>query len=602
VFPTKRGAAVSSTAASRGNSLSAPLEFTEAQGRERVLSTARLVVAVCCFVGVHFQFGIAGRGAGTAHALLLVYLLHSFLAAILARVYRDCAPGFLLFIHTTDVLWPVAISLFTGGPSSPYFFLFAFALFGASYRWGLNETLATASASVGLFLFEGDVVTSRLGTRLHLLAGTFDLAIFILQSMGLLTAGVLLGYLAEREKTLRSRTLQIGRLIQKANPEAGVKETLEEVLRAILTLFDASCIEAALSDLSSGRAYVCEVRHSRETGPQKFRVTELDALTRERYFFPTPGQSWYLRELHKGGGHRLLALDSKGRRLDNVPDSFSESFVSERQFRSLLAVTFVLGQNWCGRVYLTDLRNSTNLESDLRFLQSLVGEVAPAAHRVYQLWAHRSRARAIERARVGRDLHDGVIQSLIALEMQVDALRRQAAGVSPEAVEHLAQVRNLLRQEVINLRELMQRLRLDDLEPRQLLASVAETVERFERETGIHAHFRSDVETVAFPPRVAREVAQIVHEGLANVRKHSGAQNVHVSLGVEQDVWKLVIEDDGRGFEFSGRLTEAELDQDRRGPQVIRERVRFLKGQLAIESQPGHGSRLEVRFAGKGYG
>jgi signal transduction histidine kinase len=373
-------------------------------------------------------------------------------------------------------------------------------------------------------------------------------------------------------------------------------------LRAILGVFDASRIEAALSDLSSGRAYVCEARRSGEVEAERFRVAELDALERERYFFPTPGPSWYLSEPRKGGAYKLLALDSKGRRLASVPGVFPESFLSERHFRSFLAVTFILGRDWCGRVYLTDLGNSANLESDLRFLQSLVEEVAPAVHSVYQLRILRSRARAIERARVGRDLHDGVIQSLIALEMQVEALRRQAAGVSSDAADKLAQVRNLLREEVINLRELMQRLRLDDVEPRQLLACVRETVDRFQRETGIRADFHTNVETVVLPPRVAQEVAQIVHEALANVRKHSGAQNVHVSLGLEEDAWRLTVEDDGRGFEFSGRLTEAELDEVRRGPKVIRDRVRSLKGQLAIESQPGQGSRLEVRFAGKAYG
>jgi signal transduction histidine kinase len=602
VFRSEREAAVSLTAAARSHSLSAPLALTEAQGRERVLSSARLAIAVCCFIGVHFQFGMAGHYTRTAHVLLLAYLLHSLLAAILARVYRDCAPGFLLFIHSTDVLWPALISLFTGGPSSPYFFLFVFALFGAAYRWGLNETLATASASVGVFLFEGELVTSHLGARLHLLAGTFDLAIFMLQGMGLLTAGVLLGYLAERERTLRSRTLEIGRLIQRASPEASIKENLEEVLRAVLTLFDAHCVEAALSDESSGRAYVCEVRSRDSAGAEKFRIIELGRSERQRYFFATPGHSWYLRESSKGGTYRLLALDSKGRRVAGGLGSVPETFFSERRFRSVLAVSFMVGRDWNGRVYLTDLPNSRDLESDLRFLQSLVGEVAPAVHSVYQLRALRSRARAIERARVGRDLHDGVIQSLITLEMQVDALRRQAAGVSEDAAEKLAQVRSLLRQEVMNLRELMQRLSLDDLEPRHLLACVADTVERFQRETGIRAEFHSEVDTVALPSRAATEVAQIVHEALANVRKHSGAQNVHVRLGMEKDSWTLVVEDDGRGFEFSGRLTQSELDFARRGPRVIRERVRSLKGQLAIESQPGHGARLEVRFAGKAYG
>jgi hypothetical protein len=90
-----------------------------------------------------------------------------------------------------------------------------------------------------------------MGQRLNLLAGKFDLATFMMQVIGLLAAAVLLGYFAEREQKLRGRTLEIGRLVQKASPEASIKENLEEVLGSILILFDALSIEVALSNLAS---------------------------------------------------------------------------------------------------------------------------------------------------------------------------------------------------------------------------------------------------------------------------------------------------------------------------------------------------------------
>ena len=87
-----------------------------------------------------------------------------------------------------------------------------------------------------------------------------------------------------------------------------------------------------------------------------------------------------------------------------------------------------------------------------------------------------------------------------------------------------------------------------------------------------------------------------------NVRKHSGARNVLVRLSRRTGNLLLTVEDDGRGFPFSGRMSEAELEATGKGPGVIRERVRLLAGELTIESNPGHGTRLEVRIppAGKG--
>ena len=55
-----------------------------------------------------------------------------------------------------------------------------------------------------------------------------------------------------------------------------------------------------------------------------------------------------------------------------------------------------------------------------------------------------------------------------------------------------------------------------------------------------------------------------------------------------------MIEDDGRGFPFAGRLSQSELDALGKGPLVIKERVRVIAGELTIESNPGQGSRLEI--------
>jgi len=121
-------------------------------------------------------------------------------------------------------------------------------------------------------------------------------------------------------------------------------------------------------------------------------------------------------------------------------------------------------------------------------------------------------------------------------------------------------------------------------------------VERFRRETGVSAQFVSELERIDLPQKVCRELARIVQESLVNVRKHSGARNVLVRLARRSDNLQLTVEDDGRGFQFSGKLSGAELETMGKGPAVIKERVRLLAGELTIESTPGQGARLEVRI------
>jgi signal transduction histidine kinase len=126
------------------------------------------------------------------------------------------------------------------------------------------------------------------------------------------------------------------------------------------------------------------------------------------------------------------------------------------------------------------------------------------------------------------------------------------------------------------------------------LRFLADTVERFQRETGITARFVSEAAEIDLPPRLCRELARIVQEGLVNIRKHSGATRALVRLARKDERWTLTVEDDGRGFPFSGRFSHAELEAVGKGPLVIKERVRLIEGELTIESNPGRGSRLEI--------
>jgi signal transduction histidine kinase len=67
-------------------------------------------------------------------------------------------------------------------------------------------------------------------------------------------------------------------------------------------------------------------------------------------------------------------------------------------------------------------------------------------------------------------------------------------------------------------------------------------------------------------------------------------------LSSPEDDLNLAIIDDGRGFDFEGRLSHSQLDEKNLGPLVIKERVRLIRGELEIESVPGHGARLDVRL------
>jgi signal transduction histidine kinase len=283
-------------------------------------------------------------------------------------------------------------------------------------------------------------------------------------------------------------------------------------------------------------------------------------------------------------------------RVRDASTEFLDALAPVEKFDALVSVSLAFGSEWSGRVFVFDPEMMGEPEEELRFLQEFAQQVAPALYNVYLMRRLRERAGAVERARFARELHDGAIQSLIAVEMQLDVLRRQSGTQAPVVNAELGRIQKLLREEVLKLRELMQAMKSFEVDADRLLGFISDTVERFRRETGIAAEFVSEVERVDLAQKGCRELARIVQESLVNVRKHSGAHHVLVRLAQRAGNLQLTVEDDGKGFSFSGSLSDAELETTGKGPAVIRERVRLLAGELTIESTPGHGARLVVRI------
>jgi signal transduction histidine kinase len=309
--------------------------------------------------------------------------------------------------------------------------------------------------------------------------------------------------------------------------------------------------------------------------------------------------TFYMQRRRQKEGCSIAGLDESGRRLE-VP-ALMHLKMPVPDAKSVLVIGNEMGGDWKGRLVVVNGQVGRRWERELRFAQTILRQVAPALYSVYVFRRFRLRAGAMERARVARELHDTAIQSLISIEMQIDVLRRRATGDAYLATQ-LEHIQNLLRQEVLNLRELMQTMRPIDIGPHQFLDFIAQLVERFSRDTGLEARFVSELQEVTMPPAACRELARVVQEALVNIRKHSGAHSALVSFAAQNGSWKLVINDDGKGFPFAGRFHLTDLDDFRRGPTVIKERVRAVGGDLLIESTPGRGSRLEITVPQKGKG
>jgi signal transduction histidine kinase len=565
---------------------------------EGVIAVARTFLSATALVAAAVDPTEPAAYADLVRRLLVGYTAFGAAVFLILRVRRSPLRALPLVTHVGDVCFAALLTLFTAGPNSPFFMFLVFGLLTAAYRWGFRGTLATVVVTLGWLGVQVLLLSSPPGLTTGVLQGEFDLNRLIMRASYLGITGLLLAYLADHESERRREASSIATIMRKVRVRAGVKGTTEGVYGEVLALFRATRAVLVVKDMATGDAYRWDSDPAHRLHGATFVPASLDSTTGEPELFAGPGDGWHALVRSPSSRHRfdVVALDADGHRTAPCECSLPASFLARYPCTSVLAVEMTLGDQWTGRTFILDPDVRGDRERAIRFAQRLAREVGPATYNVFLLHRMRGRAEAQERARLARELHDGIMQSLIASQMHVDSLRREAMTAAPCLVGGLNRVQDLLREDVLGLRDLTQRIRSLDVTPAHSLQHLSDIIERFQRETGIRARFVTNVDKASLSPSACREVALIVLEGLVNIRKHSGARHVLVRFTVADKLWTLSIEDDGRGFPFAGRRSQVELDAAHLGPSVIRERVSALGGELTLDSTPGEGARLEIAF------
>ena len=290
------------------------------------------------------------------------------------------------------------------------------------------ESLAFTS---GFFWLGGQLAGASPPAAVGVQASDFEPKRLFMLSIYLLVMGLLLGYLAEQQKQLRSEKAVIARILGKVRVEAGLSGTLQEIVGELLVMYGAERALIASQEATGHRVYVGEML-LRNGEASFFRWLDPSASDRETYLFDYPAETSYAwRNGHKqSGSYTLLGLDRPDRNFPAPSPEFLDRLAQQHRFDQLMMVSFVFGKEWWGRIFFLEPALTGEITEELRFLQELVRQIGPAVYNVYLLRRLRLRAGALERARFARELHDGAVQSLIAVEMQVDVLRRQSATQS----------------------------------------------------------------------------------------------------------------------------------------------------------------------------
>jgi signal transduction histidine kinase len=203
-----------------------------------------------------------------------------------------------------------------------------------------------------------------------------------------------------------------------------------------------------------------------------------------------------------------------------------------------------------------------------------------------------------ERLRLARELHDGVLQSLAAAALQLEAMSRLIDADPKAAQERLKHIEHEIAEEQRELRQWIAKLQPAFVPAiatgADLAAALEKLRERAEWQWSVRVAL--SVDSHGSVPRVlGDEIYRLVQEALTNAGRHARASNVRVvvKLGSGGGPIRISVVDDGCGFPFRGRYDLAKLRQKQIGPRSLRERVAALNGEVVVASEIS-GSHIDI--------
>ncbi|HEX9029764.1 MAG TPA: histidine kinase, partial [Anaerolineales bacterium] len=270
-------------------------------------------------------------------------------------------------------------------------------------------------------------------------------------------------------------------------------------------------------------------------------------------------------------------------------------FYTQEQANTLAAVRLSLDTQPIGALWVARFDSRAFSETDLIWLECLADQVVIAIKHGLMTAQLQTLSVTEERARIAREMHDGLAQVLGYLNIQVQTLEAfLQQGKLDKLQVQLEQMRDAVQQAHADVREDILSLRTTLSNEKGLVPAIEEYLVEFGIQTQIETHFSNRVEGDLNLASLAEvQLVCILQEALTNVRKHAQAQNVSVVVsqqGQADDQWiLLMVMDDGIGFASAGQKRSF-------GLQTMSERAQSVKGALTIRSTPGEGTQVVCRI------
>jgi len=370
-----------------------------------------------------------------------------------------------------------------------------------------------------------------------------------------------------------------------------VLDKFKEIANAVLYAAEASDFEEVLHRIAAVGRELVECQYAALGVP--------DGKGGLRYFKTVgilPEDIARMDHLPRGGG--LIGAIMEERRPINLVDMSSDPRASgfpmhHPRMERFLGVPIMLGQQLFGMFYLCDRKDGLPFdEKDQLLIETLAGYAALTIASA-DMNQQRNRLRLLEeRERIGMELHDGIIQSLYGIGMQVDLLRLEGSANSTE----LQAIIDNLNEVIEDIRKYILKLRTMNGPRRSMHDCLDHIKQRLHIPKKIEVHIDAPNEPAPFSAAVFESICLIVNEAFSNAVRHADAKRIDLIAFEESGQYKIMVCDDGRGFDLSSVANQSGL-----GLRNMQQRARLYGGQVMIDSALGSGTTLTIAIPVKAY-
>lgn len=518
-----------------------PLTFFAVQPSspaERTIAIARVGLALTSLLAVWIDPAEPARFAQLTYALHLVYVTYAVVLLFLSTLRWADGSRLPIMTHAIDI---VAFSVFqylTLGPSSPFFVYFIFSMFCGAMRWGWRGTMGTAAIVMVSYLVMGITMSRTLGPA------EFELNRFLIRTAYLGVAAGLLVYLGRFEARLRE---EIERLARWPAPTGLPIERASEQ------------IVAHAGDVLNARRVIVTWEADEEP--------DMNVV------------SW--------------TSESGASAVKRAPDEADRLRPPVEASRLAASARFRTGRV-SGQIFCEPLGEPS--EELVPLTEVVAREIGASLDQQLATRQLQAIAASEERIRLARDLHDGVLQSLTGIRLELRTIAGALEAGDSEQRDRLFAMERALAMEQRDLRLFISGLKpgASDRQGQSTLASRLDALsERLALEWKAAVTITVSAGDRTLPEPLDQAVPLMVHEAVVNALKHGQPSRVDVHVDAAPESLKITVSDDGHGFPFRGRLDHAALSLSNIAPRSLLDRLTSLGGRMAIESSE-RGSRIEM--------